>query len=142
MVRKHLPGELDNIFYASVISRYQGKWVLCYHRERRWWEFPGGHVEPGETALQAAKRELWEETGAVDFDIWPIWDHEHLNPDGTVFNNGRTYFAEIRAFEPLPAFSEMERIGFFDELPQEVNGRAAMQQTLNFADRWYRALTE
>ena len=29
------------------------------------WEIPGGGVEPGETAEEAALTELWEETGCV-----------------------------------------------------------------------------
>lgn len=30
----------------------------------RWWETPGGGIDPGESEREAAVRELWEETGA------------------------------------------------------------------------------
>jgi len=113
-------GSLDNITYVAIQSKYEGKWVLSYHRWRQRCECPGGHVEPGETPLAAAKRELYEETGAVDFDIIPVWDFDNYGSDGTFINNGRVYFAEISSFGNLPEGSEMERIGIFDELPQEV----------------------
>lgn len=58
--------------FAVIISKTDNKWVFCKHKERETYEIPGGHREPGESVLETAKRELQEETGAVDFRIEPI----------------------------------------------------------------------
>lgn len=58
--------------YAVICARYNGKWVFCKHKERDTYEIPGGHREDGEDIEATAKRELWEETGAKDFDIYPV----------------------------------------------------------------------
>lgn len=49
--------------HVLVICRYSGKWVLTRHNERGL-EFPGGKVEADESLQGAAKREVYEETGA------------------------------------------------------------------------------
>lgn len=55
--------------FAVIISRSNGKWVLCKHKERDTFEVPGGHREERESILETARRELQEETGTIRFDI-------------------------------------------------------------------------
>ena len=102
--------------YKSVVvlTSFRGQTVLSRHRSRDTWETQGGHIEPGETPLQAAKRELWEESGAEDFDIFPLCDYSAA--DDTSSANGQVFTAAVRSFGPMPA-SEMKEIGFFDRLP-------------------------
>ena len=45
----------DGRIFAT--QRGSGDW-------KDWWEFPGGKIEPGETAEQALHREIWEELEA------------------------------------------------------------------------------
>lgn len=58
--------------FAVIISKTKGKWVFCKHKERDTYEVPGGHREAGENILETAKRELYEEMGAIDFEITPV----------------------------------------------------------------------
>ncbi len=103
--------------FAVIISKSNGKWVFCKHKKRDTLEIPGGHREPGEKVEDTAKRELYEETGALKFDIYPICVYSVIEKDN--FNNketfGMLYYAEIFEFEN-ELHSEIERIVLSDTL--------------------------
>lgn len=77
-------------FTADVVAVTPDRHVLLI--ERGWdpyeghWALPGGHVDPGETSLHAAVRELEEETGVrvADGDLHQIgtWDAPGRDPRG------------------------------------------------------------
>ncbi len=46
--------------------------LICYGtKEKFWWDFPRGGIEKGETEIQTAKREIFEETGIKDLEFIP-----------------------------------------------------------------------
>lgn len=50
---------------SLVVVTFAGRLLMVFDRWRGQWELPGGTLDPGETARQAAVRELAEETGIV-----------------------------------------------------------------------------
>ena len=118
MICKTYPlGEKAPYKYVVVMSRYQGKILLSRHKDRDTWETQGGHIEPGETPLEAARRELYEESGAVEFDIRPVFDYWAGDERGGA--SGQVFAATIRTLGPLPK-SEMAEVRAFDEIPPNV----------------------
>lgn len=110
--------EIDDsaLEFAVIAARYESSWVFCKHKCRTTWEVPGGHRERGETMIDAAKRELFEETGAIVFDLVPICAYS-VKRENESF--GMLFYARVTAFGPLPD-SEMERIGFFVDIPSAL----------------------
>ena len=89
--------------FAVIISKTNGKWVFCKHKERNTFEVPGGHREDNETILETAKRELHEETGALDFSVSPVCVYSvtgknNVNETGEE-TYGMLFFADIKTFE-------------------------------------------
>ena len=107
--------------FAVIISQSNGKWVFCKHKERDTYEVPGGHREPGEDILETAKRELQEETGAIQYDMKPICVYSVTGKIRVNDTGEETYgllcFAEITEFDK-ELHSEMEKVELLDELPE------------------------
>ena len=110
-------GYLERYKYTVICTSYQGKWILSRHKKRNTWETQGGHIEDGETPLECAKRELFEESGIKDADIYPVCDYWGFNKQSC--SNGMVFLAVVHSLGELPE-SEMKETKIFDTLPAEL----------------------
>jgi 8-oxo-dGTP diphosphatase len=106
------------LIYSVIAARYGKQWVFVRHHSRVTFEIPGGHIEEGENSYDAARRELFEETGALEFDLECVSTYS-VEIDG-VTNFGRLYLAEIVELGPIGDTSEIEEVILLDHLPVPV----------------------
>lgn len=110
-------GYLERYKYIVICSNYKGKWILSRHKKRSTWETQGGHIENNETPFECARRELFEESGIKDAEIYPVCDY--LGIDNQSCANGMVFLAVVHSLGQLPE-SEMKEIIIFDTLPDEL----------------------
>lgn len=113
----HPWGSLGALKYVVVCSFYEGRLLLSRHRRRSTWETQGGHIEPGETPLDAARRELFEESGVREARLYPVCDYHGW--DAVSQADGAVFLAVVERLGTLPD-SEMGETRLFDALPEEL----------------------
>ena len=99
---------------ASIVQAPDGRVLLAERTARQvaagFWELPGGKMDPGETALDAARRELGEEIGIVPHALQPWVVYEHAFPTKRV----RLHFFRVSGWDGDPRGCEGQRLAWVD----------------------------
>ena len=113
------PGSVpeEQLTYVVIGAMLGDLWIFVRHHRRTTWEMPAGHIEQGETADQAAVRELYEETGAVESHLVHVCDYRVDHEDYSGY--GRLYSAQVAQREDTLEH-EIAEIRLFSELPGEL----------------------
>lgn len=118
------------IFGSGIMFR-QGKFVFLIQRsDDGTWCQPGGTIEPGELAIDAARREVLEETG---------YQYDGLLTPHSVYGDYLTYRADVPEQFEAKLNDESLAAGWFhiDDLPKPLHQPFAemlAQQALNETD--------
>ena len=103
--------------HVWIICRYNDQWLLTRHKERGL-EFPGGKVEKGENAQEAAIREIKEETGGIVKHISYVGQYYLDGKSDYVIKN--VYFATIENLVEQNHYFETEGPVLLNEIPSDV----------------------
>ena len=107
----------------AVVRSDDSKFLLVRHTYTKGWHFPGGGVEKGQTAEQALKNELRQETGLQLFGK-PVMHGAFHNSAVSKRDHVLVYLCNVQGtLAAKPKSLEIAEIGYFafEDLPSDIN---------------------
>ncbi|HMM30400.1 MAG TPA: NUDIX hydrolase [Clostridia bacterium] len=123
---------------SVIVENEKGELLLQLRADNGCWAYSGGSVEPDEEVMEAARRELFEETGlnALSLTLYGVFsgaDMHYIYPNGDeVSNIDIVYVCKSYRGTLSPQAGEVKELRFFppESLPQNLsppNARALRQ---------------
>ena len=112
-----------------IVEDPRGRVLLQLRSDNHCWGYCGGSIELDERVEEAAKRELWEETGLIaeELELFGVWSGPELHyvyPNGDeVSNIDIVFLCKRYSGELKPQEGEVEALRFFalNDIPENLS---------------------
>ena len=95
-------------FVRVVIQNKKGELLVIFEKKWNCWVFPGGKIEANETTLEAAKREVFEETNLIIENLEIVAEKAFFSDK--ILKNKMGYLVKANEYSGEIKIKELEKI--------------------------------